>query len=317
MCLVNSVPPIQSALLRLQVYCRLTLPLVLTLSHPTKQSLEVQAGSQSGLAQTLRTHYVTSVAGTTSPYTLTLQYPILFAHTHTATDGSAAITGLTGHDFSLLNNAGLGNQPPSLTITDYDGEEWRQIAASQIDKFDLKIVPNKTMDLSITTFGNPSITPSSPSSSFTTVQMPPGWSTYLSIGGTQLTYIESIEISFSRGVKPIEAFTGTQEYYQYFAGPLVATAKITVIEQTGAPELAAYLNGTQESIDVSFSDRKSGYGARFHSSNAIFKTGELVRSKEWVESSLDLILLPTTTDATAGGVSPINVSIGNGQSASF
>ena len=270
-----------------------------------------------GTGTNLETHYVKSVSGTTSPYTITLDYPAIYPHTHTATDGSAAVNGLTAHDFSLLNNAGTGNQPPSLTITDYDGDQWRQLAASQLDKFDLKIMPNKTMDLSVTFFSNASITPTPPTPSFSSAQFPPGFTTEVSIGGTQLKYVESIDLSLSRGVKPIEAFQGTQAYYQYFAGPLVATAKITVIEQSGAPELTQYIAGTQESFSFSFADRKSGYGARFQSSNAIFKSGELVRGKEWVESTLDLICLPTAADATAGGVSPINVSIGNAQTTTF
>lgn len=262
----------------------------------------------------IEAHYTTAVSGA-GPYTVTLQYPLNYAHS-----SGAAVTGLTQHVWSLLNN-GSGNsganQPPSLTISDFDGEQWRQLSAAQQDKLSFKIVPDKQVDLSVTYDTNAATTPSPPSASFTTVQMAPGWSTYFSIGGTQLTYVESVDIDLSRGVKPIPAFTGTQGYYQMFAGPLAATGKITVIEQSGAPELTKYINGTQSSLDVSFFDRKTGLGCRIHSSNTMFKTGEVVRGKEYVQATLDFIMLPTSTDATAGGVSPVNISIGNATSATY
>jgi len=266
-----------------------------------------------GTGASLETHYTTNVSGG-GPYTVTLQYPLLYAQS-----SGVAVTGLTGHDFSLLNNgaSGTGNQPPSLTITDYDGDQWRQITSAQLDKFDLKIVPNKTVDLDVTFLGDPSITPSSPSTSFSTEQMAAPWTTAIAIGGTQVKYVEDITLSLSRGVKPIEAFQGTQGYYRYFAGALMATVKLTVVEQAAAPELTAFLAGTQQSFDISLFDRKSGHGARFHATNSVWKTGELVRGKEWVEATLEADLLPTSTDATAGGVSPINVSIGNAVTATY
>jgi len=253
----------------------------------------------------LESHYTTAVSGA-GPYTVTLQYPLIYSHASGAT-----VTGLTGHTWSLLNNVTGTDQPPSITITDFNGEEWRQLSASQLDKLSFTIVPDKQTSVAVTWFANPSITPSSPSTSFSTARMAPGWTTQVSLGGSQITYVESFSLDLARGVKPIPAFQGTEGYYQYFAGPITATGKMTIIEQSGSPLLNDYLNGTEQALDVSFFDRKSGYGCRLHCSNADFTTGAITRSKEWVEVELDVQLLPTTTDATAGGVSPINISIGN------
>src|ERR1035437_4869096 len=49
-----------------------------------------------GTGATMETHYTTSLVGTTDPFTVGLQYPILYAHTAGATDGTAAVAGLTG-----------------------------------------------------------------------------------------------------------------------------------------------------------------------------------------------------------------------------
>ncbi|MDE2104639.1 MAG: hypothetical protein KGL39_45810, partial [Patescibacteria group bacterium] len=108
------------------------------------------------------------------------------------------------------------------------------------------------------------------------------------------------------------AFQGTQAYYSYWANALTATMKITVIEQTGAPEITSYLAGTKEAINVFFSDRSSGYGANFRCTNAMFKTAELSRDSEYVKTQLDVLCLPSSTDATSGATSAINAQVGNG-----
>ena len=86
-----------------------------------------------GSGETLETHKTTGVSGA-GPYTVTLNYPLLFAQA-----SGNAVTGLTQHEFSLLNNAqSTGNQPPSLTINDFDGEEWRAIPACVLDTLTIK-----------------------------------------------------------------------------------------------------------------------------------------------------------------------------------
>jgi hypothetical protein len=258
---------------------------------------------------TLESHYTTNVTGS---YTITLASPLAFAHT-----SGSAVTGLTKHSFSLLNNAGTGNQPPSLTLTDYDGEEWRQLAAAQMDK--LSITGNATALVNYTTdfYCNPSITPSTPSSSFSTVTPVPSWTTALVISGTAYTDVEEWAVDLSRGTKPIPAVTGTLEYFQYFAGPLTASGKTTVVETSGAAELTQYQNGTDNTFDFYVNDVTTGDIMRIHSSSVIYKTGELVRSKEYVEAELTFDFLPTATDAQAGGVSPILIQFGNSVTAAY
>src|SRR5579859_4538726 len=264
-----------------------------------------------GTGATLETHYTTAVSGS-GPYTVTLQYPLLYAQGNGAT-----VTGLTGHAFSLLNNAGTtGNQPPSLTISDFDGEEWRQLSSAQMDKLTIKGNDQGFVDASVDFLANAAVS-SAPTASFTSNTAAPGWTTLISINGTPVQYVEDWEIDLARGTKAVPALTGTQAYALYFAGPITATAKITVVEQSAAPELTKYLAGTQGAFDVTISDRSSGWGMRMHSTTAAFKTGELVRGKEWVEATLDVQLLPSSTDANAGGVSPIAISVGNAQTAAY
>lgn len=255
---------------------------------------------------TLETHKTTAVSGS-GPYTITLATTLNYAQPTGTT-----VTGLTKHVFSLLNNGGAGNQPPSLTLLDYDGEEWRQLTAAQMDELTIKGNATALIDYTTTFFANPSVTPSSPTPSYSTVKPVPSWTTSLVIGSTQYYDVEEFTITLKRGTKPIPALTGTLEYFEYFAGPIQTTDnRLTVIETSGAPELTAYQNGTNQAMDFTMYDVVNGYAMEIHSSSTLFTAGELDRSKEYVEAMLTFDMLPTSTDATAGGVSPLIVTIAN------
>jgi hypothetical protein len=88
-------------------------------------------------------------------------------------------------------------------------------------------------------------------------------------------------------------------------------SKLTVIEDPKATWLDAYEAGATESIDLTLFDAASGDALNLHSSFAKFTSGDLDRSKEWVEVPLELQLLPSTADATAEGVSPIMATVAN------
>lgn len=261
-----------------------------------------------GSGASIETHLVSSVVSTTA----TLAYPLAFAQ-----PSGATVTGLTSHSWSLLNNGSAGNQPLSCTITDHDGEEWRQITGAQLDKLTIKGNATGLVDYTCSWFGNPATNPSAPSPSFSSAKPAPGWSLQASIGGSAIQYIEDWEVDMGRGVKPIPALTGTEEYFMYFAGPMTATGKITVVEQTAAPELTKYLNGSVEAIDFTVFDVVSGYALNLHGSTAYFTTGELVRSKEWVEATLDFTFVGNATDATAGGVSPLKATVANATATAY
>ena len=48
-----------------------------------------------------------------------------------------------------------------------------------------------------------------------------------------------------------------------------------------------------------------------HASNGQFKTGEIDRSKEYVTVPVEFELLPSATDALAGGVAPCILVVAN------
>lgn len=261
------------------------------------------------------THKVISVAGTAAPFTLTLDYPVRFAH-----NSGAAVTGLTSHTFSLLNNGSgntAGNQPPSCTITDFAGDAWRQNAGSQLNGLNLQGTADALPKYTCDWYSYLATTPSTPTPSYSTAEAPVGWTATLALGGTLIPYVVSWEFDWKRDVKPIAAITGTRNYYQLFASVLTMTAKATVLQDNSATWLGAYINGVTDSVDFTLQDVKSGYAINIHSTTAKFTSGEIDRSKEWVEVPLEITPIPNATDALAGGVSPCTVTIANGQTTQF
>lgn len=265
-----------------------------------------------GSAGTVEAARVKSATGSTK--TLTLTSPLLYAHA-----ASAAVTPLTRHTFSLLNNAGYGNQPPAVTLFDNDGEEWRKLATAQLDKLTLKGNSTTLVTYTCSWFANAATKlTSTPTISFTRQQPSPGWTSLVKITGTTVKAYQDWQLDFARGVKPVPALTGQSAYFLYFAGPLTSTGKLTVLEQSGSPQLAAYEAGTVMTLDVEFFTLQSGWASRIHSSKCMFKaTGGIDRSKPEVMVSMTLQLLPTTTDALTGGVSPVKVTLANAYTSAF
>ena len=262
-----------------------------------------------GSPGTIETHITGTPSTSGPPYTIPLLFPLIYAQASAAT-----VTGLTKHQFSLLNNSpSTGNQPPSFTLTDFGGEtNWRQLTSGQLDGVNITGAADALPKAAIKWFCDPAITPTAPTPSFTTAESPPGWTAQLLLGGTAVPYVVSWEWAMQRGVKPIPAITGTQQYWQYFASVLAATAKFTVLEDMAATWLTAYTSGTTETVDLTVYDIQNGWAMNLHSSKAKIITGSLERgSKEWVEVPLELQLLPTSTDALAGGVSPCIVTVAN------
>jgi hypothetical protein len=279
---------------------------VKTVASPVAAGGFVVVGAGAGAQETCRVTKVVEVKA--GEWTLTLQYPLAFTHAI-----KAVVTGLSTHQFSLLNNApGEGNQPPSCTITDYAGESnWRQLAAAQLDSIALSGSAEALPKAAMTWMANSAITPSPPTPSFSTAEAPPGWTVQCSVGGTQIGYLVDWSFDLKRGVKNVPAITGTENFYQHLAGPLDLTGKITVLEDPSATWLTDYQNGTLESIDLTLSDVESGFALNLHSSKMKFSTGELDRSKEWVEVPLEFDPIPSAEDALAGGVSPILATVAN------
>lgn len=219
------------------------------------------------------------------------------------------------HVIGLLNNANSG-QPPSYTISYFDGDEMWQLPAGQCDSVGLKFNAAGLLEATVKFFSNPAAVVTAVTPSFSTVEAIPSWDCVVTLGGTAITKTMDGSIDLKRNVKPIEAITGTQAPYRLWAGPLDTTGALSLVHESDTGEIDNYLNNSKVSLDVKFTDLASN-SIELHSSNVAFKTGKPNGSKDWMEYDTEMVCLPNASDAVAGGVSPIKTTTVNQQLAAY
>lgn len=280
----------------------------------------VVIGKAGGVGQ-IETHKIKAVTKVkTEEYKVELEYPLAFAQPN-----KTAVEGLTKHEFSLLNNTPTeGNQPPSYSLYYFSGEEkWRALPGAQLDSFSLSGTADTLPKAQVSYLSFLAQTPAKSTAelnaltSFTNAQAATGWNFVAAIGGEQITNVEEWSLDMKRGVKPVPAITGTENYYQMFASFLEITGKLKVLANQKSPLLQAYLKGETKSLDFTIMDLKEGFAINLHCSEMKFPQGEIDSSKEWFEIPLEIKPIPNSTDALAGGVSPIKITVANGTTTEY
>ena len=83
------------------------------------------------------------------------------------------------------------------------------------------------------------------------------------------------------------------------------------------PTFANSLTRTQQVLSCQFTDPISGHAVVLQMSKAQLKDPKVLGDKAWQEISANFTAMSNTTDAVAGGYSPIVSKVGNAQVASY
>lgn len=218
------------------------------------------------------------------------------------------------HVIGLLNTG--DGQPPSYTIAYFDANEEWQLPAGQGDELSLKFNATGLLEATCKFLSNPATLSGADTPTFSAVEAAPSWDCVVTLGGTPITKTMDGEVSLKRGTKPIEAITGTQSPYRIWAGPLQTSGKLTLVYESDT-EFDYFLNNSKgEALDLKWTDPAANT-IEYHLSTPGFKTGKKTAGKEWIEVELEFVGLPNSTDAVAGGLSPIKTTTTNGVSAAF
>jgi hypothetical protein len=217
------------------------------------------------------------------------------------------------HKLSLLNNSvATGNQPPTITAWYFDGADCQQITWGMVDEVSIKVTADGLAEATVKIAGFGSTAVSAPVYSGTTTTAPPGWNTTITVFGSAQTNLIEADLSYKRGVKPIPAMTGSINPLQMWAGPLSSQGgKITATYQ-GSTSFAYGLNNTQGPLTLQLNP--VGDTVHYHKwqhTLCAFKNPLIESGKDWVEFSIDTMPLPNSTDALAGGVSPLLYQVVN------
>lgn len=239
----------------------------------------------------------------------------LLGSTDTKTGSSDPYT----HKLSLLNNAvSSGNQPPTFTAWFFDGGDCQQITWGMVDEVGIKMTADGLVEATVKIQGFPATSVSAPAYASTATTAPPGWNTVMTaFGGAQTNLIE-LDLSYKRGVKPIPGITGSINPLQMWAGPLSSQGgKLTATYQ-GSTAFAYGLNNTQGPLKAVLSPAGDAiHSLTWQHTQCAFKNPLIDSGKEYVAFSVDVMPLPDTTDALAGGVSPLLFTAVNAVSTSY
>jgi hypothetical protein len=263
----------------------------------------VQVGG--GFSTEVRT--TTGVSGG-GPYTVTLP-ALSFAHLSGAPVVTVTSTQFD-HRFALLNNDNThNNQPPSWSISDWYGPGWRRVVGAMCSELTFTSTADSLLAYSTKFTGATPIVPTAPSASYTTTAPIPGH-----VGAVLLNAVDGNvlghELSLKRTVTPKFTQSGTAAPSAIIAGPLSVSGKVTVLMSSEA-ELNHYLNDIHPPMDVLFNVSADAQLQFTCDQVAFNQPPKINRGTDAVECELSFDAEANTTDAAAGGVSPILVRLRN------
>lgn len=226
------------------------------------------------------------------------------------------------HVIGLANVASTGSQPPSYTIIDSDnitetGGAAKQITAGQSAELSVEFSADGALTWSTKLLGNPFTQVAVPSSpSWSTEVFMPAWSGTISIGGTTSDVVVSGSIDMKRSTDAI--FTiGTQGPYRLWAGPLEVTGKFTFIAEANDTTFTNALARQQQVVTLTFTDPVSSHSVEFQMSDVQLTDPKVTSDKAYEEITANFVANANTTDATAGGYSPIKFTATNAQQTDY
>ncbi len=243
---------------------------------------------------------VTAVTGT-GPYTITLDYALHYAHVSGAT--VQPLTGSTGltHTFSLAPN-----QPPSFTLTTYDGVEIDQFAGAVCSQVELKFTPDAGLTFTADFVSFPSTVLASATPTYSNTVPFQGWEATMTVAGSS----EPTLIDFSATIKrdkvdPVFGSTNSQAPRTIFASTLEHTGKMTLAFENET-QVTNFLNNVQPTVVITFTEPSSAAVLTITMTKCAFDKAVKNFSKEYVELEIDYEAIYNATDNGPGQISLTN-----------
>jgi hypothetical protein len=220
--------------------------------------------------------------------TWTLAAPLRVAHA-----AGVSTAGATLHQFKLAAT------PPTLSVWDFFGIDWRLYTYGAVSDFGLKWTAEMDVTHSSKIVSQLSSIPSSPTSSFTTVPAFVGWSSGALIAGAQKLNLETLDLTVKNNVKPIFTATNSQSPTLIFVGSQMVTGKAT-FAMKDETEYNLFRNNTKSALAFALFGFSPGAtaasGCMFQMTNPTYTLAQIDRAKEYVEVSIDFAADYNATD---------------------
>jgi len=217
-------------------------------------------------------------------------------------------TGQTRHNFRLSNS-----QPPSYSLTDYDGYETLGYPGCRLDQLDITIDAKAAIKCQSQWKGWPAASQSQPTPTWPALPPGLGWEVAHTIGGTSVARILQTGITVKSNTEPIHVAQNSQSPLTVFAGESEASLKVKGI-RIDDTERNHVLNNDQPAY-VTTVTSPSGSPApvlTITASVTAWKKAPTDRSGKYMTADYDLDAVANTTD---GG--PFQVLLVNGVASAY
>lgn len=242
-------------------------------------------------------------------------YPESLGNALMALMGTDTVTGAAvpySHAITLAQD-----QPPSYTLSVYNGFNERQYPGSMIDELQLKYAIDGALTASTKWIGFPSVVGVTSVPSFGMNDPFLGWESALTIAGAADTKLIGFDWTGKRKVIAQWAANNSQKPSFVYSSALGVTGKLTFAVEDDT-ELTYMLNNTQPAVSIVLTAPNNGPSLTIQMSKCAFTKKAPSYSKEFVEVDYDVTALPNVTDAGTGSpISPVKFILSNSQSTAY
>jgi hypothetical protein len=194
-------------------------------------------------------------------------------------------------------------QPPSYTLSRYDGTNMRQYAGVVAEQLDLKWANGGVLEYSWKGQGKPSAIATTATPAVSTTLPFLGWQFTASVGGAANLNLVGFDISLKRKLYVQHAANNTQAPTAIIAGGLEVTGKAT-FDKADDTELSAFLSNTQPILVLTSVQNTNTQLIITMSKCAFIK--DPVTAKEVVQGDVEWEGIDNSTDA-----GPIAITLKN------
>jgi hypothetical protein len=212
------------------------------------------------------------------------------------------------HTFNVLNSGEC--QPKSQCLTDYYVAGTRQYASAMYSELDFKFSPDALLTYTAKTMSYGSVTSTTPTPSFSSVEVLAAWAGVAMIGGTTYAEMEDAEIDIKREVQYIKTVGNSQVPYSVFTGVMSVEGKATLVMEDDT-YLTDYLNATKTSLSLTFT-QSANASIAFNMAKINLSAADITRSKAYVQIPVSFKAYGNSTNVgTSGGYGPLTVTLVN------
>lgn len=237
----------------------------------------------------------------------TIGFPLASLLGDVVTTGAGPFT----HVFAVKNST--DGQPPSYSVTDFNGVESRRHTFSRAEEVSFKFNADGLLEFGSKWKSWAPATVADPSPSYSTYVPFANWQACVEIAGSPSLIVQEGELTIKRSVDLLHTLNcGDANPYKLFSGAVEVDGKITVLYEA-TTELARYLNNTQPALDFLWDVTGAPTDSlKLHMTKAAYKTFEVKRGEQYVQADIEFTAIANSTDVGAsGGMSPIKATLIN------